>query len=119
MKKIFSLIIVTILTLGLAADGYCQSPLRKLGRGLANVVTCPFEVPKNMIDSYNKNLGFVESIFLGLPKGIGMTVVRCASGLYETVTFPLPAPAGYEPVLQPEFTWGPERDEGANNSHIF
>ncbi len=27
-------------------------------------------------------------------------------GVYEFVTAPFPIPAGYEPILEPEFPWG-------------
>ena len=27
-------------------------------------------------------------------------------GVYELVTAPFPVPAGYQPIIQPEFPWG-------------
>jgi len=38
-------------------------------------------------------------------RGIGMTIVRPAVGLYEVVTAPIAAPKNYEPVLEPEYPW--------------
>ena len=40
----------------------------------------------------------------GVLKGIGMSCLRLGVGVYETVTFPIPAPKGYVPILKdPEF----------------
>jgi hypothetical protein len=33
-------------------------------------------------------------------------VVRPLVGVYELVTAPFPVPAGYRPILQPEYPWG-------------
>ena len=42
---------------------------------------------------------------IGVAKGLGMIVARELIGVYEFVTAPFPAPAGYKPILQPEYPW--------------
>jgi putative exosortase-associated protein (TIGR04073 family) len=43
---------------------------------------------------------------VGFAIGCGMIVPRVLIGVYEFVTAPFPIPAGYQPILQPEFPWG-------------
>ena len=54
---------------------------------------------------------------LGFAKGLGMIVPRVLVGVYEFVTCPIPAPADFRPILEPEFPWshfetGPSRARG-------
>ncbi len=105
MKKVIAVVIVALAVVNLAACGYCQDAARKLGRGVANVITSPFEIPKTVTDTYYKELGVAESIFLGIPKGIATMIKRLAVGAFEIVTFPFPVPEGYQPVMEPEFMW--------------
>lgn len=104
MKKAIVVCIVSLAVLSLATDGYCQGPIRKLGRGLANIVACPLEIPKNIRDTY-KDKGPIDAIALGIPKGVAMTALRLVMGIIETATFPVPIPENYEPALNPEFPW--------------
>ena len=105
MKKMISVAIISVLILNLAAFGHCQDPVRKLGRGVANIITGPFEVPKNMIESYCKEKSLIDSFGYGVFKGLGMSLARIAVGVYETVTFPIPVPEGYMPTMEPEYLW--------------
>ena len=102
MKKALVLFIAIILLLSyqaLAADG----PVKKLGRGVANVATCPLELPKGMGDA-NAESGIFAGMTWGVLKGAFDTVKRCAVGVYEVATFPVPIPADYKPILdEPEF----------------
>ena len=107
MKRIFSALSIIILLLQAAAPAYCQTPVAKLGRGVANIVTCPFEVPKQIMEKYCAANSMWDGVLIGLPVGIGMTVVRCVVGAFETVTFPFPVPDDYRPVLEPEYAWEP------------
>ena len=119
MKKAVAVFLVLLFVLAVTGPGYCQDAGRKLGRGIANVVTCPFEIPVTMINTYCKDKGYVESLFFGLPNGIFNMVVRCAVGAYELVTFPLPFPENYRPMVEPEFLWSEGREENASNEHLF
>jgi putative exosortase-associated protein (TIGR04073 family) len=78
---------------------------RKFGRGLA-AMTCGFlEVPGNIVET-SRERGPAWGATLGFAEGLGKLVVRELVGVYEFVTAPLPVPAGYEPILRPEFPWG-------------
>lgn len=41
----------------------------------------------------------------GVVKGIGRFFMREGVGIYELLTFPVPYPKYYEPILRPEFLW--------------
>lgn len=119
MKKVLCVCVILALISGAAAPGYCQDAFRKLGRGIANIVTCPVEIPNNIVNRWSCDKAIFESIVVGIPMGIIKTVIRCAVGAYETVTFPIPLPAGYCPVMQPEFVWEGTGDENASNFNFL
>lgn len=73
----------------------------KLGRGLANMFTGFVEVPKNISREWRKS-DPATGVIVGGVKGVGWGFTRFATGAYETVTFPVPAPANYEPLMYPE-----------------
>ncbi len=76
----------------------------KLARGFANVLTSPLEVPRN-VQNVTQDQGVLVGWTAGLAQGIGMTALRIIVGAYEIITFPIPIPEGYKPVLEPEFVW--------------
>jgi putative exosortase-associated protein (TIGR04073 family) len=91
-------------------DTSCYSQMRhKLGRGLTNVFTGVVEIPKNISREWRKS-DPVTGVIVGGVVGCGWAAGRTAVGVYETVTFPMPIPANYEPLMQPEYplteTWG-------------
>ncbi len=96
------LVILSVLVL--AAPAFGQTPVRKVGRGLAAMTTAFLEVPGNMVKETHER-GAGEGIPLGFAKGVGMIVPRVLVGVYEFLSAPFPAPAGYKPILQPEFPW--------------
>jgi putative exosortase-associated protein (TIGR04073 family) len=103
-RRAAALAIVVFALLVLAPeDGAAQTAMRKAGRGLA-AMTCSFlEVPGNMVvEGRNRGGGWVA---LGFAKGLGMIVPRVLVGVYEFVTCPVPAPADFRPILDPEFPW--------------
>ena len=110
MKRGFLICLVLVLILNLAAPAYCGGPSRKLGRGLANIATFPLELP-NRIGQTHERAGLYEAMTYGFLEGIGMMVFRAAMGVYETATFLIPVPEGYEPVMKdPEFFYeGPAK----------
>ena len=107
MKKAIVVVIIVLAIVNMGTCGYCQDAARKLTRGVANIVMSPFEIPKNIADTYYDTHAVHESILLGIPRGLGMMIQRIGVGAYETVTFPFPIPEGYRPVLEPEFMWDP------------
>lgn len=81
-----------------------NGPVRKLQRGFLNVALSPFEL-SNQFSKEKKVESFIPSWFRAFGFGSYLTVQRAAIGVYEMVTFPVPLPASYEPVLSPEFAW--------------
>ncbi len=104
LKKIISVGLIIFLVMSVVAtNAYCDDALKKLGRGLCNCITFPFEIFEQ-IKRTNLSDGPMAGWTWGLLKGIGMTGVRAVVGVYEVATFPLPLPKHYEPILKdPEF----------------
>ena len=74
----------------------------KFTRGFINIVTGWVEIPKRVQEtSYNS--GAAAGYTWGILRGIGHGFIRTLAGCYELLTFPFPAPPGYEPVIQPEY----------------
>ena len=84
----------------------------KLTRGFINIVTGWVEIPKRISET-SRSAGAWSGYTWGLLRGLGHGFIRTAAGFYEFVTFPFPAPPGYEPVIQPEyvFTSEPENSQ--------
>ncbi len=80
------------------------TPLRKLQRGFLNVALSPFEI-SNELSKEVRNDTLPPSWVAGLGRGAFYTVGRALVGVYEMVSFAIPYPANYKPVLQPEFPW--------------
>jgi putative exosortase-associated protein (TIGR04073 family) len=77
---------------------------RKAQRGFLNVALSPFEL-SNELSKEVKNDTMPPSWVAGLGRGMIYTVGRALVGVYEMVSFAVPYPANYKPVLQPEFPW--------------
>ena len=92
-----------------------QTAPRKFGRGLAAMTTGFLEVPGNMV-AETRAKGPGEGLPLGFAKGLGMIVVRELVGVYEFLSAPFPAPAGYRPIIQPEFPWSYFQESSAPSS---
>lgn len=100
-KKLFAAIAVLALTVSANAEAHTAA--QKFGRGLAGM-TCGFlEIPGNMVKEANAQ-GPV-GIPVGLAIGLGMLVTRELVGVYEFVSAPFPLPAGFRPILKPEYPW--------------
>ncbi|GEM_PF-1772697 len=76
----------------------------KLARGFANVLTSPLEIPRN-VQNVTADQGVLVGWSAGLAQGIGMMALRIIVGAYEIITFPIPFPEDYKPVIEPEFVW--------------
>ena len=70
----------------------------KLGRGASNAFGGFLEIPIN-IQQRTSNQDTAGSWFTGLAYGVFKGVVRTAVGVYETVTFFLPYPENFAPIL--------------------
>ena len=91
-----------------AADRF-ESMLRKLGRGMTNLVTGVLELPFS-IDTEVDETGIYRGIPFGILKGLVRSVIRMSAGVYEIISFPIELPEDYVPVLEPEFVFVKEID---------
>ena len=80
------------------------TPLRKLQRGFLNIVLSPIEISHEWSKEKARDT-MPPSWILGGARGAFYMVGRIVAGAAEIVTFPLPVPAGYSPILEPEFPW--------------
>ena len=78
--------------------------LRKLQRGFLNMALSPMEASHEMEKTKMKD-AIIPTEAIGLWNGLFHTFQRMIVGVYEVATFPIPLPAHYNPVLQPEFAW--------------
>lgn len=104
MRKVILIALAAVMISSLIISPCFADPLRKLGRGLTNAVTGIVEIPKKVI-LISKNDNPLLGLTWGWVKGAAVGLLRTASGLYEAVTFPIPAPADYEPIINPEFVF--------------
>lgn len=79
----------------------------KLTRGIANFTTGWVELPKQVY-LVGKNEGWMTGAIRGPIDGFGMLLARTIAGAYEVLTFPLPLPPQYQPMLKPDYVWQPE-----------
>lgn len=87
----------------MAAWAQEQGPMRKLGRGAANIAYGIWEVPIKIIEVKEMD-GAVAASTLGVVKGLAAAFQRTFVGVYELLTFPFPQPTGtYGPIIEPEF----------------
>lgn len=106
MRKSVAALLVLVVIIFNVSPGYCETPaFRKFRRGFCNMCTFPMEVGKQMsVVGEAHGIGWAATV--GLVKGILFSAARAVTGVYETVTFPLPLPAGYKPIMNdPEFFW--------------
>ena len=79
-----------------------DNALRKLGRGFANLLFGIVELP-NQITKATAEHGGAAGATYGVGKGLTRWIGREFVGAYEIVTFPVPFPKGYKPIMKPEF----------------
>lgn len=106
MKK---LLIVTF-CLGIIAQAYAdiQAPpkgqynnVRKLSRGIANIIYGWTELPNSVIRSNERGGQSTENVVYGIMNGLERTGARLAYGLYEVVNFNRPI---YKDSFRPPYT---------------
>lgn len=91
------------LVLATLSAAEADTSAQKFGRGLAGM-TCGFlELPGNLVKETNAH--GAAGLPTGLAMGVGMMVTRELVGVYEFLSAPFPVPAGFKPVLQPEYPW--------------
>ncbi len=86
-----------------ASSAHTSTAAQKLGRGLAGMTTGFLELPGNIVKETRAKgaVGFP----IGLATGLGMLVTRELVGVYEFISAPFPVPAGFRPILTPEYPW--------------
>ena len=103
IKKISILIITVLFVMISVAPAFCDNQVTKLGRGFANMLTFPLEIPEQ-ISRTNNSDGPFAGWTVGVLKGFGSAVGRAFVGIYETATFMIPCPKDYKPILKdPEY----------------
>src|ERR1700745_874976 len=104
MKTVLSLAAVASIAGSALADiqdppSNDYGPTRKLGRGLANLVFAPAEIPVT-IATVNTNKGKSAAAGYGVVRGIGRSGARHIAGLIEILLWPIPAwRQSYYPML--------------------
>jgi len=102
MKKALLICLFVLLILSLASPAYC-GPVRKLARGVCNLLTFPCEF-YYQIKETSEVEGVSQIIPYGMFKGVVMMIARAGAGFYEVISFPFPIPPNYEPLIKdPEF----------------
>ncbi len=99
MKKIT--VIFLSLFISLSSVAYADGPFQKLGRGFTNILTSPLEYVAQTVDLAEDN-HYMVAVFGGIFKGTVFMVARILTGAYDIVTFPVPLPKHYEPLMRPE-----------------
>jgi putative exosortase-associated protein (TIGR04073 family) len=80
-------------------------PTRKLGRGLANLVLAPAEIPVT-ICTVNTNEGNSAAAGYGVVRGLGRSGARHIAGLIEILLWPVPVwRQSYYPMLPSDIPW--------------
>ena len=88
-------------------SAYVDGAFRKLGRGIANIVTCPLELPRT-IQLIGLREGWGSGATVGTLQGLWRTLLRGGAGIYEVATFPAETTEGFKPLILPEFVFGVE-----------
>ena len=78
--------------------------LRKLGRGVTNVLTFPLELIRTP-EKVGRADGALAGASVGLAQGLFRAVQRAGVGIFEVVTFYAEVPKDYAPLMQPEFVY--------------
>jgi len=101
-KKVLISVVIFLSVAAMPRDCSGDDAVKKFSRGLCNVLTCYMEIQEQSVRTKEAH-GSLAGMTYGLLKGIFMTGVRGAVGLYEMATFPFPLPGEYRPILtEPE-----------------
>ena len=115
MKKLIGVFLVLALVICFTSSGYAQTPQAKLGRGLINTLTGIWEVPIDVLKTC-KSEGAPKGLSIGLVRGLATAAYRTLVGLYEVVTFAIPAPADFAAITNPAILLTAETLEMADPS---
>jgi len=113
MRKVISFLIIITLVIGFASSAYAQTAAAKLGRGVVNTLTGLWEVPIDILKTCKAD-GVPTGLTVGTVRGLATGIYRTLVGLYEVVTFAIPAPAGYRAITDPATLMTSETLESAD-----
>lgn len=97
-------IVVLFVPATASAQGVDYTAGRKVGRGLAALTTGFLEIPGNIVQ-VGRQRGYDWGFTWGFAMGVGKIIPRTLVGTWEFLTAPFELPAGYKPIMQPEFPW--------------
>ncbi len=104
VSLIASVVLWTVAPAQAEEPGLAQRISTKFARGVANFTLGWMELPKQVY-VVGTNEGWVAGALRGPFDGLGMFVARTIAGAYEILTFPVPIPPSYGPMLRPEYVW--------------
>ena len=87
-----------------AAPTYMEGSLHKLGRGLANIATCPGELIR-VPTIVGRRDGYLAGSSVGVLQGAWRTILRGGAGVIEVLTFYLERPDDFKPLILPEYVF--------------
>ncbi len=107
VKKLLLLALLILVSQNaFAAAIESAGPLRKLQRGFVNIALSPMEISTELAKEKSENADqMLPSWMSGSIRGVAFMGGRALAGLYDMVTFPVPFPKEYAPVVEPEFPW--------------
>lgn len=103
MKTSHLMPLLAALILLASSNAQAYTAAQKFGRGLAGMTCGVMELPGNIIQE-TRSKG-AAGIPVGVAMGVGMIVTRELVGVYEFISAPFPVPAGFRPILKPEYPW--------------
>jgi putative exosortase-associated protein (TIGR04073 family) len=105
-------VLVGILSIPTLSQAVEYTAARKAGRGLAGMTAAFLEVPGNMV-AESREHGPAMGMPVGFAIGLGKIVARVLVGTYEFLSAPFAVPAGFKPILEPEYPWSYFEDGSA------
>lgn len=100
-KMLRSSFLVLLTCLFLARPAIADDPSIKLSRGVVNVVSSPVEIILS-IGKVMEEKDPLTAAIAGSIHGVFRMLGRALSGVYDVVTFPVPIPANYDSLIEPE-----------------
>ncbi len=99
-QALIALCLIAILMTGAVPTDPQSGPVVKLARGLVNILTSPLEFPVQYLTlrgEQNMPVALLGTVINGTIFMVG----RIIAGAVEVVTFPIPIPKYYAPILDP------------------
>ena len=90
--------------LDVGPKNYWHGATRKLGRGAANMLTAPLELARKPF-LVGETDGGLAAMTVGLAQGVVAAIIREGAGIIDVVTFPVPFPNHFRPLIMPEFLY--------------